>query len=94
MVLSQDSAEAVALQAFTHLLGQPAALERFSALTGLAGVAGDELKRLAADPAFLAGVLDYYLGNEAELMEMCEAVGLDPELPIQARRRLPGATLE
>jgi len=91
MVLSQDSAEAIALQALSYLVGQPDALQRFTALTGLAS---DDIRRLANDAAFLAGVLDYYLGNEAELLAMCNEVGLAPDLPLQARRVLPGAMLE
>ena len=89
--MTPDMAETVALQALGHLVGDEAALDRFMALTG---IGGPEIRASAADPAFLAGVLDFYLGNEAQLLEMCEATGLAPELPLRARRALPGAVFE
>ncbi|HZD26632.1 MAG TPA: DUF3572 domain-containing protein [Alphaproteobacteria bacterium] len=89
--MTLESAETVALRALAHLLGDEAALDRFVALTG---TGADEIRAGATDPAFLAGVLDFYLGNEQQLMEMCEAVGLAPELPLRARMQLPGAVRE
>lgn len=60
----------------------------------LSGSGPDDIRANAADPAFLAGVLEFYLGNEVQLLEMCEAVGIAPELPMQARFCLPGAVRE
>ena len=89
--MTQDQAEAIALQALSHLLADEAALGRFMALSGSDA---DDIRANAADPAFLGGVLEFYLGNEAQLLEMCEAVGMAPELPMRARMCLPGAVYE
>ena len=37
----------------------------------------------------LAGVLDFFLFDEALLVEFCEAYEIDPEHPTQARMALP-----
>ena len=89
--MTPDAAETIALQALSHLVGDQAALDRFIALTG---IGAEEIRASVADPAFLAGVLDFYLGNEAQLLEMCAATDLPPELPRQARYALPGAVYD
>jgi hypothetical protein len=86
-VLTRDAAETLALQALGHIAADPATLDRLLALTGLAP---DELRLRAADPAVLAGVLDYLLGSETDLLAFCSALGIDPTLPARARRLLPG----
>jgi hypothetical protein len=42
----------------------------------------------------LAGVLDFFLGFEPQLLQMCEATGLAPDAPAQARHRLFGGQFE
>ena len=87
--LAQDnSAETIALQALTHLVGQENLLERFIALSGLSP---RDLQNGATDPDFLAGVLDFFLANEADLLDFCEAQNISPEIPVKARLKLPGA---
>lgn len=86
-ILSRDAAETLALQALGHIAADPAALDRLLALTGLEP---EQLRSRAADPAVLAGVLDYLLGSEADLLAFCSAAGIDPALPAKARRLLPG----
>ena len=85
--LSRDDAETLALQALAHVAADQAALDRLLALTGLAP---DQLRARAADPAVLAGVLDYLLGSETDLLAFCSAMNIDPALPARARRLLPG----
>jgi hypothetical protein len=85
--LTRDAAETLALQALAHVAADPAALNRLLSLTGMEP---DQLRARAADPAVLAGVLDYLLGNEADLLAFCAAAGIDPALPARARRLLPG----
>jgi hypothetical protein len=38
--------------------------------------------------------LDFFLGFEPQLLQMCEATGLAAEAPAQARRRLFGGQFE
>jgi hypothetical protein len=87
--LAQDiAAETIALQALTHLVGQEKLLDRFMALTGLSP---SDLQTGATDPDFLAGVLDFFLANEADLLDFCDAQDIAPEIPAKARLKLPGA---
>ena len=85
--MNEEQAKTIALQALTYLVGNPSALQRFFDLSGVDGV---DLRRRADDPAMLAGVLDFFLGNEAQLLEMCQATDMPAEAPAQARRGLPG----
>src|SRR5271156_1771712 len=85
--LTRDAAETLGLQALGHIAADPAALDRLLALTGLEPA---ELQSRAGDPAVLAGVLDYLLNNETDLLAFCSAAGVDPTLPARARRLLPG----
>lgn len=75
------------MQVLAHLLSNESALDRFMALSGSGA---DDLRENVGNPAFLAGVLDYYLANEADLVAMCETLEIAPELPLRARRELPG----
>jgi hypothetical protein len=83
-----ENAETVALQALAWLAGEEDHLARFM---GLAGLSVDELRARAAEPAFLGGVLDFVLENEALLLAFAEAAGLKPEAVARVRRQLPGA---
>jgi len=85
--LSPETAEAVALQALTHIAADEDLLGAFLAQTGLAV---DELKTQATDPALLGGVLDFLMSDEAGLVAFCEAAQMEPEMPGLARRSLPG----
>lgn len=88
--MQQDQAEILALQALTYLAGLDEMMDRFSALSGMA--AGDILER-AGDPEMLAGIMDFFLSDEALLTEFCEAYDIDPEDPARARIALPGGDL-
>jgi Protein of unknown function (DUF3572) len=80
-------AEEIAVKALGFIAGDEEAFERFVALTGL-GLS--DIKERAADPDFLAGVLDFLLQDEGLLVRFAESEGIPPELPASARRKLPG----
>ncbi len=63
--MDKKASEMLAIDALAFLAGQPEALARFLALTG---VGPHNLRTAAADPAFLAGVLDHFLSDEALLV--------------------------
>ena len=86
--MTPESAHTIALQALAHIAGDERILGRFMGLTGLDATG---LRSGAADPSVLGGVLDFVLGDEAVLMEFCEAAGIQPETPARARAALPGA---
>jgi hypothetical protein len=89
--MNEERAKIVALQALTYLAGDEDVLQRFMDLSGSDAT---DLRQRADDPAMLAGILDFFLGNEVQLLEMCEAMGMAAEEPDQARRSLAGDQYE
>ena len=89
--MNEEQAKVVALQALTYLVGDEQVLRRFMALSG---VDLSDLRSRADDPGMLTGVLDFFLGFEPQLLEMCEATGLSAKAPAQARQRLFGGRYE
>jgi Protein of unknown function (DUF3572) len=88
--MHRDEAEAVALAALGWLLADATRAGRFLAAAGLAP---DKLRTRLADPAFLAGVLDFILGEDATVTGFCDSEGLGYLAPADARAALPGGSL-
>ncbi len=87
--MNNDHATVIALKALAHLVADDTLRHRFMAESGLdQATLGAE----AANPAFLAGVLDFLLADETVLTAFCEAASLEPGLPMRARLLLPGGT--
>lgn len=63
-------------------------MERFGALSG---VCLGSLRAAAETPDFLAGILDYVLGDESLLLSFAANCGLDPFQVQQARASLSPA---
>jgi hypothetical protein len=82
-----DAAQAVALSALVFLLEDEERTSRFLRVTG---IAGDELAQRVQDPAFLGGILDFILEDEALLVAVAGAAGMRPDRVAGLRRRLPG----
>ncbi len=89
--MNEEQAKVVALRALTYLVSEEDVLQRFM---DLSGVDPADLRARADDSAMLAGVLDFFLGFEPQLLEMCEATDLPSEAPAQARRCLSGGQQE
>ena len=89
--MNDEQAKIVALQALTYLVGDERVLLRF---IDFSGVDLSDLRARADDPSFLAGVLEFFLGFEPQLLEMCKATGLPAEAPAQARWCLLGVQIE
>jgi len=85
--LTPEAAELAAIDALSFLAGEPEALGRFLALTGIEPAM---LRGAAADPMFLAGVLDYFLGDEPLLVAYASRAGIPPADIAAARRALGG----
>ncbi|MEM8811614.1 MAG: DUF3572 domain-containing protein [Pseudomonadota bacterium] len=71
--LNAEEADGVAIAALGFMARDPSRLDRFLALTGLTP---DSIREAAADPGFLASVLDYMMNDEALLLEFCETEGM------------------
>ncbi len=85
--ISHEEAEILAVRALGFLAEHRERVEGFVRMTG---VAVDDLKDHASDPGYLGAVLDYLLADERYLLEFTERVGIAPELPYAARRKLEG----
>ncbi len=83
------SAEAMALEALAFLAADEGRLGGF---LGASGLSPADLPLAASDAAFLGGVLDFLLQDEALLEAFCAASDTNPEAPLRARALLPGAT--
>ncbi len=86
-LISRKDGEDLAVSALGFLAGEPDRLSRFLDLSGLGP---HNLRAAAADPGFLAAVLDYVLGDERLLVAFAAAQRLAPERVAEARRAMDG----
>lgn len=82
----RQDAEAVAIEALGFVAADPELLPRFLALTG---IEAKDIRRAAAEPGFLAGVMQFVLAHEPTLLKFAEASGRLPEAIARAARTLP-----
>ena len=84
---SVDSAQSLAVSALAFIATDSDRLSRFLSLTGLGP---DNLRKAAANPAFLGSVLDYLIADEALLVEFAADASLKPEAVARAHAVLRG----
>ncbi|MDB5689082.1 MAG: hypothetical protein JWL91_958 [Sphingomonas bacterium] len=82
---SGGDAIALGLSALAWTLGDAARAERLLAVTGLAP---DDLRARAADPAVLGAVLAFLEAYEPDLVACADALGVKPELLVRAHQAL------
>mgnify|MGYP002621827028 CR=1 FL=1 len=85
--LSQDSAELLAIEALSWLVGNEELLPIF---LGATGASEADLRQRAKDPEFLASVLDFLLMDDAWIAGFCQSADYAYEFPMRARAALPG----
>lgn len=86
--MKRDLAETIALQA----LGWLAAHDDLGpAFLGATGASADDMREGAADPAFLASVLEFLTATDAWVIAFCDTHGHPYDAPLRARYALPGA---
>jgi hypothetical protein len=71
----REVAEIVAIQALSFVAGDP---ERLGAFLAESGIGPDTLRSAAADPRFLASVLDFVMRDDATVKAFAEASQLHP----------------
>jgi hypothetical protein len=86
-----SAAETLALNALGFLARDGEILGRFLEVSGLYP---QDLRERLEDPALLAAVLDFVLGEDKLLLAFAESEGVDIKLVHAARRALPGAPPE
>jgi hypothetical protein len=84
---TREFGENLAIQALGFLAHDPDQLGRF---LSLAGIGPEEIRQAAADPAFLAGLLDYVASDEPLLLAVAEHIGVKPEAVMRAHAALSG----
>ncbi len=85
--LSQDSAELLAIEALSWLVGNDELLPVF---LGATGAGEQDMRARAKDPEFLASVLDFLLMDDAWITAFCDSADYAYDSPIRARAALPG----
>ena len=75
----------LAIQALTFIAGNPDHAERFMALSG---IGPGDLRRAAADPGFLLGVMDYIVGDEPLLLLFAAEAHVTPQAVVGAHERM------
>ena len=71
----REVAEIVAIQALSFVAGDP---ERLGAFLAESGIGPDTLRTAAADPHFLANVLDFVMRDDATVKAFASASQLHP----------------
>lgn len=82
--------DSVAIAALGYLASDPELMMRFLSLTG---IEASGIRKAAAEPRFLAGVLQFFLAHEPTLLRFCESSGVAPETVQKAFTALPGGAI-
>ena len=85
--LAKDSAELLAIEALSWLVGNEELLPVF---LGSTGASESDLRAGAKDPVFLGSVLDFLMMDDAWITQFCENADYALDFPLRARAALPG----
>lgn len=85
--LAQESAELLAIEALSWLVGNEELLPVF---LGSSGASEGDLRTGAKDPVFLGSVLDFLMMDDAWITQFCETCDYAMDFPMRARAALPG----
>lgn len=84
--LDAAQAQDLAVSALIFIASDPVLLPRFLAMTG---IEANRIRESAAEPGFLAGVLQFILAHEPTLIAFCESTQTGPAQLSHALRALP-----
>lgn len=85
--ITRKIAENLAIQALGFMASDP---ERLGAFLAATGIGPEAIRKAAADPSFLAGVLDHVRGDETLLIAVAEHSGVTPHDVEHAQAVLSG----
>jgi Protein of unknown function (DUF3572) len=83
----QEAAETAALTMLTWLAGQE---ELFGAFLASTGASVSDIAGKAAEPLFLAAVVDFIMSDDSYVIGWANENGRKPETVLQIRAGLPG----
>jgi hypothetical protein len=86
-LIDRNGAESMAVQALGFLAQEPERLGQFLAASGMGP---DMIRKAAADPGFLAGVLDFIAGDQPLLLAFAAHANIDPRMVERAQLLLGG----
>ena len=78
----------LAVQALSFIAEEPQSLNRF---LDTSGISAAQIRSAAAEPGFLAGVLEYMLSDETLLRAFADHAGIDPAKLARAASALGSA---
>nr|WP_170615403.1 DUF3572 domain-containing protein [uncultured Ruegeria sp.] len=87
MAISGNSAETLALNVLTWLVGNEELLPVF---LGSTGASVGDLRARAGEPDFMASVLEFLMLDDSWVIAFCDANSVPYDLPGQARAALSG----
>jgi hypothetical protein len=85
--VTRELGEKLAISALAFLAEDP---ERLGAFLSQSGIGPQMIRKAAADPAFLAGILDHVVADEPLLRAVAEYAGVSPETVERAHLALSG----
>ncbi|MAD94131.1 MAG: hypothetical protein CML33_01375 [Rhodobacteraceae bacterium] len=88
--MSPESAEVVALQALSWIVGNDDLKDVF---LGATGASVDDLRTRAVDVDFQVSVLGFLLMDDQRVIGFCDDYGLDYQVPNMAQQSLPGQSI-
>lgn len=88
--MQQENAQTKALLVLGWLAGQEDVLSGFM---GASGASPAEMGARAAEPEFLASVMDFVMSDDQWVVDAAEATGQRPEDLLRVRAFLPGGDL-
>lgn len=88
--MQQDNAQIIGVNALGWIAAQDSVFEAFLTTTG---ARVEDLRAQAAEPEFLAQVLDFVLLQDEWVLEFAEAASITPEQVVAARAVLGGGDM-
>lgn len=82
-----EEAQEIATNGLIHISQDPELVGRFLAVSG---IGPESIRDAASEPGFLAGVLEFLMGDEALLLTFCENHRIRPTMIAAARFALAG----
>jgi Protein of unknown function (DUF3572) len=83
--LTKSGAETIAIEVLSFLAADPVRLDNFLALSG---IGMENLRAAAAEPGFLAAILEHLASDEKLLLAFAAHAGQNPEAIAKAREIL------
>ena len=85
--ITREAGENLAISALAFLAEDP---DRLGAFLSQSGIGPEMIRKAAADPSFLAGVLDHVVADEPLLLAVAAYAGVSPETVERAHLALSG----